>query len=88
MPLAIGLPERRRKNRVRIEVHSLDDAHRLVEVIGARDPANSPVVRAWHTAKNSTWLLLLVVAFLLFYLVSNIKEVFALVCRKSVLGDG
>ena len=79
MPLAIGLPERRRRNRARIEIHSREDAHRLVEVIGARDPANSPMVRAWHTAKNSTWLLLLVVAFLLFYLVSVIKEVFSLI---------
>jgi hypothetical protein len=61
------------------EIHSRDDAHHLVEQIAARKIDNNPAVKAWRTAKASTWLLLLAGAFLLFYLISVLKEVFRLV---------
>lgn len=69
--------DRRSLSRVE-EIHSRDDAHRLVEQIGARKVDNNPVVRAWRTAKNSTWLALLVGGALLLYLISVLKEVFRL----------
>ena len=62
-----------------VEIHSRDDAHLLVEQVAARKIENNPAVKAWRTAKDSTWLLLLVGAFLLFYLISVLKEVFRLV---------
>jgi hypothetical protein len=61
------------------EIHSRDDAHRLVEQIAARKVENNPVVRAWRTAKNSTWLTLLAGGVLLLYLISVLKEVLSLV---------
>lgn len=70
--------DRRGLSRVE-EIHSRDDAHRLVEQIAARKVDNNPVVKAWRTAKNSTWLALLGGGVLLLYLISVLKEVFNLV---------
>jgi len=79
MELAHGQTERRSKPRQPIDIHSLEDAHKLVEEIARRDVAKDPRVKAWRLAKQSTWLLLLVGGFLLFYLVSVIYEVITLV---------
>ena len=70
--------ERRRQPREEVRIHSLEDAHRLVEALSKRDASNSPRTKAWQLAKQSTWLLLLVGGFLLFYLVSVIYEVITL----------
>jgi hypothetical protein len=61
-----------------VEIHSLEDAHKLVEQIAQRDAANDPKVKAWQLAKQSTWLSLLAGAFLLFFFVSVIYEVIKL----------
>jgi hypothetical protein len=79
MPFVLGRGDRRSAGRSEFEIHSPEDAHRLVELVAARRVENSPAVRAWRVAKESTWLLLLVGAFLLFYLISVLKEVFRLV---------
>ena len=70
--------ERRRQPREEVRIRSLEDAHRLVEEVAKRNAADSPRVKAWQLAKQSTWLLLLVGGFLLFYLVSVIYEVITL----------
>jgi hypothetical protein len=67
--------ERRVQPRMPVEIRSLEDAHNLVEQVAKRDAANDPKVKAWQLAKQSTWLSLLVGAFLLFFLVSVIYEV-------------
>jgi hypothetical protein len=61
------------------EIHSREDAHRLVEQIARREVENNPAVKAWLTAKQSTFLALLVGGALLLYLISVLKEVFSLV---------
>jgi hypothetical protein len=78
MELAHGQTERRSRPRQPIDIHSLEDAHKLVEAIARRDVASDPRVKAWQLAKQSTWLSLLAGAFLLFFFVSVIYEVIKL----------
>lgn len=76
MLLAISR-ERRSSPRVE-EIHSREEAHRLVEQIAARKVANNPSVKAWLVAKRSTLLTLLAGGVLLLYLISVLNEVFRL----------
>lgn len=77
MSAAIGR-ERRRFARVE-EIHSREEAHKVVEQISARKVENNPTVKAWLAAKRSTLLTLLAAGVLLLYLISILKEVFRLV---------
>ena len=70
--------ERRRFPRAE-EIHSREEAHKVVEQIAARKVENNPRVKAWRAAKDYTWLLLVAGALLLFYLASVLGEVFKLV---------
>ena len=70
--------ERRRKERTRLEIKSREDARRLVEVVSARNVENSSRVKAWRIAKQAAWLLLLIVAFLVYYLIDVIHDVLSL----------
>ena len=68
MPPTVRRTERRRKARTQLEIKSLEDARRLVEIVSARNVENNPGVKAWRIAKQAAWLLLLIVAFLVYYL--------------------
>jgi hypothetical protein len=70
--------ERRRKERTQLEIKSLEDARRLVQIVSARNVENNSRLRAWRIAKQATWLLLLVVAFLVYYLLDVLYEVMSL----------
>jgi hypothetical protein len=72
LPSGVQKTERRRKERAPGEIKSLDDARQLVENIGSRNVENNPKVKAWRFAKQTAWLLILVVAFLVYYLVDAI----------------
>ncbi|MGH8648575.1 MAG: hypothetical protein ACREUP_04610 [Burkholderiales bacterium] len=50
----------------------------MVQVVSARNIDNSSGVKAWRIAKQAAWLLLLVVAFLAYYLVDVIFEALSL----------
>ena len=78
MPRAVRRAERRRKARTQLEIKSLEDARQLVQVVSARNVENSSEVKAWRFAKQAAWLLLLVVAFLVYYLVDVIYEALSL----------
>ena len=74
----VSRTERRRKRRTQLEIKSLEDARQLVQVVSARNAENSSGVKAWRIAKQAAWLLLLVVAFLVYYLVGVIFEALSL----------
>ena len=76
--MTVARTERRRQPREEVQIRSREDARRLVEEVAKRDAANSPNVKAWQLAKQSTWLTLLVGAFLVFFFVSVIYEVIRL----------
>jgi hypothetical protein len=61
--------ERRSRTRAPFAIKSLEDAHRFVQVVCARSVENHFGVRAWRLARQSAWLLLLVVFFLVYYLI-------------------
>ncbi|HKU69858.1 MAG TPA: hypothetical protein VJQ51_03370 [Burkholderiales bacterium] len=61
------------------EIHSREEAHRVVEQIAARKVENNPTVKAWRAAEDYTWLILLAGALVLFYLIYALTEVFRLV---------
>jgi hypothetical protein len=50
----------------------------LVQVVSARNVENNSGVKAWQIAKQAAWLLLLVVAFLVYYLIGVIYEALSL----------
>ena len=60
--------ERRRKSRTPLEVNSVEDARQFVQIVSARNVENNSRVKAWRFAKKAAWLLLLIAAFLMFYL--------------------
>lgn len=61
--------DRRRAERSKLEIKSLEDAHRFVEIINKRNVENNSGLKAWRFAKQAAWLLLLVAAFLAYYLI-------------------
>jgi hypothetical protein len=78
LPPTVRRSERRRKGRTQLEIKSLEDARRLVQVVSARNVENNSGVKAWQIAKQAAWLLLLVVAFLVYYLIGVIYEALSL----------
>jgi hypothetical protein len=60
--------ERRRKTRTQLEIKSLEDARQFVQIVNARNVENSSVVKAWRFAKKAAWVLLLIAALLMYYL--------------------
>jgi hypothetical protein len=78
LPPTVRRAERRRKARTQLEIKSLEDARRLVQVVSARNVENNSGVKAWRIAKQAAWLLLLVVAFLVYYLIGVIYEALSL----------
>ena len=60
--------ERRRKSRTPLQINSLEDARQFVQIVNARDVENNSGVKAWRFAKKAAWLLLLIAAFVMFYL--------------------
>ena len=70
--------ERRRYPRV-VEIHSREEAHKVVEQIAARKVENNPTVKAWLVAKRSILLTLLAGGALMLFLISVLEEVFNLV---------
>ncbi len=77
LPTAIR-GERRRTARAPLEIQSIEDARRLVQRVQQRSVENHFGVKAWRLAKQSAWLLLLVVCFLVYYLIGVIAEVLSL----------
>lgn len=71
---AIRRSERRRKGRTQLEIKSLEDARRFVQIVNARNVENNSGVKAWRIAKQAAWLLLLIVAFLVYYLLDVAYE--------------
>ena len=78
MPRAVRRAELRRKARTQLEIKSLEDARQLVQNVSARNVENNSGVKAWRIAKQAAWLLLLVVAFLVYYLLDVIYKVLSL----------
>ena len=72
MPPSAMWSDRRGKERTELEIKSLEDAHRFVEIVKKRDAANNSRVKAWRFAKQAAWLLFLVVAFLVYYLIDAV----------------
>jgi len=62
--------ERRRKGRTQLEIKSLEEARRFVQFVNARNVENNSGIKAWRIAKQAAWLLLLIVAFLVYYLLA------------------
>ena len=60
--------ERRRKARTQLEIKSLEDARQFVEVVNSRNVENSSGVKSWRFAKKAAWVLLLIAALLMYYL--------------------
>ena len=60
--------ERRRKSRKPLEINSLEDARQFVQIVNTRNVENNSGVKAWRFAKKAAWLLLLIAAFVMFYL--------------------
>lgn len=60
--------ERRRKARTQLEIKSLEDARQFVEVVNSRNVENSSGVKAWRFAKTAVWVLLLIAALVMYYL--------------------
>jgi hypothetical protein len=65
---ALRKTERRRKKRTPLEINSLEDARQFVQFVSERDIENSSGVKAWRFAKKAVWLLLLIAALVMFYL--------------------
>jgi hypothetical protein len=65
---AVRRTERRRKGRTQLEIKSLEDARQFVQIVNARNVENTSGVKVWRIAKQAAWLLLLIVAFLVYYL--------------------
>lgn len=64
--------ERREKGRTKLEINSLEDAHQFVEIVKKRNAENNSRVKAWRFAKQAAWLLFLVAAFLVYYLIDAV----------------
>lgn len=77
LPRGFRKADRRNKERTP-EIKSLEDARRLVQSISARSVDNNPRVKAWRLAKQTVWLLLLVVIFLLYFLLDLAYKTFTL----------
>lgn len=75
---SIGKTERRRKERTPLQIKSVDDARQFVQNVSARDVENNSRVKAWQIAKQAVWLLLLIAAFLAYYLLDVVYQVTSL----------
>ena len=61
-----------------IEIKSVEDARKYREELAARKPEDDPGLAKWRTSKRYILLLLLVVCFLIYYLISVNIEVLSL----------
>ena len=61
-----------------IEIKSVEDARKYREELAARKPEDDPGLAKWRTSKRYILLLLLVVSFLIYYLISVNIEVLSL----------
>lgn len=61
-----------------IEIKSLEDARRYREELAARKPEDDPKVKVWRVYKRYMLLLLAVVFFMIYYLISVNVEVLSL----------
>ena len=68
--------ERRRARRE--PPKTLEDAHAIVQAIAKRQIENNPRVKAWRFAKQATYLLVVVCAFVLYYLIGKMIEALSL----------
>jgi hypothetical protein len=50
------------------KLRTREDVRRLLDELSAKSPAGSRAMRLWRTGKQGMWLLLLVTAFLQYYL--------------------
>lgn len=57
------------------KLRTREDVRRFLDEIAARKPDESPAERFWRTAKEGTWLLLLVAAFLQYYFMDILIQV-------------
>jgi hypothetical protein len=61
-----------------IEIKSVEDARKYREELASRKPENDPGVAKWRTSKRYVLVLLVVVFFLMYYLISVNIEVLSL----------
>lgn len=61
-----------------IQPRSLEELHRYTEELSSRNVEENRVVRNLQAAQRITWLLLLVLAFLFFYLIDRLQEALAI----------
>ncbi len=60
------------------ELKSIEDLHRYCQDLAARKAEDDPVVQKMHSAKQITWLFMLALAFLFFYLIGKMQEALAM----------
>ena len=71
-PLESGVRIERRRAR-REPPKTLEDAHAIVQAIAKRQVENDPRVKTWRFAKQVAYLLVLVGAFLVYYLIDKMN---------------
>ena len=52
----------------------LESLQRYAQEVASRRVDDDPVVRKMHTAKQATWLFLLTLSFLFYYLIDKLQE--------------
>jgi len=57
-----------------VPLNPLESLQRYAAEVADRRVHDDPVVRKLHTAKQATWLFLLTIAFLFYYLIDKLQE--------------
>lgn len=57
------------------QLRTRDDVRRYLKEIAKLDSVSSRATHLWHTARQSVWLLLLVTAFLQYYLLDILVQI-------------
>jgi len=78
-----------------VQLKTPDDVHAYVQSLAGRRVEDDPSVKAWRLAKQTSYLYVLVVFFLLYFLVDVINETlslpavdFPVVMKPAPAGDG
>ena len=56
------------------QIHSVQALHHYTEALASRQASDNPAVRNLQVAKRMTWLILLALAFLFYYLIDRMEH--------------